>query len=100
MRRKGFVKVAICGYRECGHLLVTQLIEEGMNISCIVDRNYQALRELEDKQIPIVGFEECMRYNPDVMIVTPDMDYGQVCEYIELAEIDILLLKMESLLFD
>lgn len=88
IKRAGYSKIAVCGYREYGRIFVHQLMEEGMQPVCIIEKNYQSLREIEETHIPIVGFLDTEIINEaEVIIVTPDIAFSEVCEDLEMADI-------------
>lgn len=88
IKSAGYSKIAVCGYREYGRILVHQLMEEGMQPVCIIEKNYQSLREIEETHIPIVGFLDAEIINKaEVIIVTPDIAFPEVCEDLEMADI-------------
>ncbi len=97
----GCRKVAICGFREYGRLLYEELRKEGVEITCMIEKNYQSLQTIDGSLgIPIVGFSNELNCNgTEVILVTPDLDIGQVRECLELAEIKVPMMSMESLLF-
>jgi hypothetical protein len=92
-------KIAVCGFREYGKLLVRELMKEDVDIACIIEKNYQSLGVIENKQIPIIGFrnDELLK-SVDAIIVTPDLDIELVRENIEMAEIDVPMFAMEYFL--
>lgn len=84
----GYSKIGICGYREYGRIFAHQLMEEGMNPICIIEKNYQSLQEIENIDIPIVGFLDMRTINKaEVIIVTPDIAFTEVREDLEMAGI-------------
>lgn len=88
IKSAGYSKIAVCGYREYGRPLVRQLTEEGMRPVCIIEKNYQSLREIEETHIPIVGFLDTgIIDEAEVVIVTPDIAFPEVCEDLEMADI-------------
>lgn len=97
---KGYKNIAICGFREYGRLLVEELKTEGMEIICIIEKNYQSLQVIDENiDIPIVGFSEKLDSNgTDVIIVTPDLDIAQVRENLEMAGVRVPLIGLDQIL--
>lgn len=93
----GYTKIAVCGYREYGRLLVNELQVEGMKPVCIIEKNYQSLRCIEEtRPVPIVGFMDTkLIAEADCILVTPDIDMAEVREDVELAQIGLPLRSME-----
>ncbi len=88
IKKAGYAKVAVCGYREYGRLLVRQLVEEGLPPVCIIEKNYQSLQEIEHMKIPIVGFLDLETVSAaEVVIATPDIAMAEICEDMEMAGI-------------
>lgn len=96
---KNCKKVAVCGFREYGKLLVKELIKEDVDVVCIIEKNYQSLKVIENIRIPIIGFrnDELLK-TLDAIIVTPDLDIEQVRENLEMAEVDVPMFGMEYFL--
>lgn len=93
----GYTKIAVCGYREYGRLLVSQLLAEGMEPVCIIEKNYQSLSQIEENlPIPIVGFLDTeLIAKADCILVTPDINMPEVREDVEMAQIKIPLRSLE-----
>lgn len=84
--------VALCGYRQKGRNIYQQLAEKNIRIPYIIERNYQALKILEnDLGVPIVGFEEEPAFyeEADAILLTGDLPEAVVRESLELAGIKL-----------
>lgn len=97
---KKYNSVALCGYRNVGRGLLKHMQEENINIAYIIERNYEALVELEKElKIPIVGFGEELQFykKADVILLYGDLPDIVVRECLQMAGIDVptLNVKME-----
>lgn len=87
-----YQKIALGGYRQKGRELYSKLIEMGVDIPYIVERNYQSLTLLEqDLGVEIVGFQKEPEYyrQAEVILLTGDLPEGVIRECFELAGIDV-----------
>lgn len=89
---------AICGFRKKGRELYDCLLQKGVHIPYIVERNYEALSLLEKKRgVPVVGFDENMEFygQADVIILSGDLPEDVIRECFELAGIEMPVIKNE-----
>lgn len=95
---KNYNAVALCGYRNKGRVLLKDMRKKEVNIVYIIERNYEALRELEKKvKIPIVGFGEEQQYykKADIILLSGDLPELIVQDCLQMAGIDVPILKIE-----
>lgn len=91
------LSVAICGFRKQGRALYERLIQRGVHVPYIMERNYQALSETEHLPIPIVGFNADIYEQADVIILTSDLPEELVRECIELAGITVPVISWDKI---
>ncbi len=92
MNLQDYKAVAICGFRKKGRYLCESLIKQNVNISYIIERNYEAFEKLYvDIKIPIVGFNENMEFyvQADIIILSGDLPEELIRECLELAGIKL-----------
>lgn len=90
MNLQDYEAVAICGFRKKGRSLYKSLIKKNVNISYIIERNYEAFERLyTDVKIPIVGFNEKVEFyaQAEIILLTGDLPEELVRECLELAGI-------------
>lgn len=90
--RLPYQRIAVCGYRQKGRELCRKLLEAGIEVPYIIERNYQALTFLEQGlKIEIVGFQKEPDYyrQAEVILMTGDLPEGVIRECLELAGIDV-----------
>ena len=101
LQEQKYRKIAICGYREFGRILYNKLITAGFGVPFIVERNYEALKNVESAAVPIIGFQDKTLYaQADILLLTPDLDYGIIKECMELAGIDIESLLLTDIFME
>lgn len=91
-----YQSIALCGYRQRGRKIYAGLVEKGIKIPYIIERNYQALSILEkDLQVPIVGFgeEPAFYHSAEAILLIGDLPEEIVRESLELAKIDLPLIS-------
>lgn len=91
-----YKSIAICGFRKFGRELYEQLIERGIYVPYIIERNYQALSETERIDTPIVGFDSDIYDRADVIILTSDLPENVARECLKLAGITVPLLPYKE----
>ena len=90
-------RVGICGFRVCGRQLYQEMLQMGIEVPFIIERNYQSLSVLETAVPPIVGFDEKGLYKmADLIVVSEDMDFEYIKENIELADIKVPLISQKD----
>ena len=101
LQEKNYKKIAICGYREFGRILYNKLIASGFEVPFIVERNYEALKNVENVAVPIIGFQDKARYaQADILLLTPDLDDKVIKECLELAGIEIPVVVLKDILME
>lgn len=99
MERKSHPSIALCGYRKQGREMYKKLLEAGVTVPYIIERNYQSLSHWEsDLGIRIVGFQESKEFykKAEAILLTGDLPETIVEEAMELAEIDVpIITKLE-----
>ena len=95
----GFSKIAVAGFRAYGRLLVKDFQNEGVSLCCIIEKNHESLRKIESVGVPIIGFDSDFAWNNvDVIVVTPDLDFVNTRENLEIIGVNVPLIGLDELL--
>ena len=95
---QGHIGIALIGYRKKGKALYEYLKSEQVKVPYIIERNYEALRYLENSiSVPIVGFDESEEFykSADVLLWSGDLPFELITECLELAGIKVPVVKVD-----
>lgn len=87
-----YQSIALCGYRRQGQEIYKKLMDAGVKIPYVIERNYQSLSSLdENTHVKIVGFGESKEFysHAEALLLTGDLPEAIVREALEFAGIEV-----------
>ncbi len=95
----GYTRIALCGYRKNGIRLCEELKKHDIDVTYILERNYEAFAELyKEIGIPIVGFNENYDFykRAQAILLSGDLSEEIVRECLKIANIDLPVFSLEE----
>lgn len=93
LRDKGLVRVAIYGFSELGEMLYEELIENGVRVEYIADKNYSIL---SSSSIKVISPDDMFQMTEDVVVVTAIVDYPILREIYNMKK----LVSLEQIIYE
>ncbi len=90
-------KVAIYGYGRIGKLLCKQLLNDGVEVTCILDKMKKENDSNNTKEIDIYSLKDDYP-NSDIIIVTPFLEFESIVEDIRKKDISSKIISVQELL--
>lgn len=75
LRKNGYLKIAIYGYKELGKLLYTELKEENIDVCCIIDRDAKRIFE---NNVSVIDSWDLISEELDAVIVTAVTSFEEI----------------------